>query len=229
MNSQKLLIVSVLAALLIIGGAVAFVKFRSGDTSGTSKAGHVVVDEIMASCKPNDQCIVVDTTCSFCGNFVAINAKSEILFDQMLNETCKDYRGSYCDNHDLSSYPTCVNGKCEMVKWSENKQPARAPAARPAPAATPAPPVATPAPTPVPTTPAPVPSTAPVPAPAVQPTTPVQQQAPAQPATGAFGEEETPAPATAEPPPADDLYAPLPETFPSQQAPQDNGVQVIQP
>lgn len=227
MNSQKLLIISLIAAVLIIGGAVVLVKSRSTPVPGTTSTqpGSVVVDEIMASCKPNDKCIVVDTTCSFCGEYVAINAKSEILFNEMLDQVCKNYSGSYCNDNDLSSYPACVNGTCQMVKWSE-KQPSRAPAPTatvttipaPAPATTPAPIAAPPAATP--TTPATAaPATTPIPAPAPQPVVP-------QPAVKAFGEDDA---ATAVPAPADDLYAPLPEKLTPLETLDDHGVEVIQP
>ncbi len=224
MNSQKLLIISLIAAVLIIGGAVALVKSRGASAPGgtSTQAGHVVVDEIMASCKPNDKCIVVDTTCSFCGDYVAINAKSEVLFNEMLDQTCKNYSGSYCNDNDLSSYPTCVNGTCQMVKWSE-KQPSKARAPAPAAAATTtSAPVAAPAPTvTVPAPAAEIPFTAPTTtsAPAPQPVT-------QQPAVKAFGEDDA---ATAAPAPADDLYAPLPEKLTPQQTLDDNGVEVIQP
>lgn len=212
MNSQKLLIISLIAALLIIGSAVAVVKFRNSAATGSTNAtaDHVVIDEILASCKPNDKCIVVDTTCSFCCNYMAINAKSEVLFNQMFDQTCKTYKGSYCECHDLSSYPACVNGTCQMVKWSENKQPprARAPVAVPAPAA----PTATE-----------IPYTAPEPVPVPTPTTPPPVQ---QPAIKAFGEDDA---ATAAPAPADDLYEPLPEKLTPLETLDDNGVEVIQP
>lgn len=257
MNSQKLLIISVIAALLMIGGAVAFVKFRNAGLSQatSSNADHVVIDEIMSSCKPNDQCIVIDTKCSFCCDFVAINAKSEALFNQMFDQTCKHYKGAYCECHDLSSYPSCVNGKCQMVKWTENKA-LQAPRARQgapqaAPVATPAPPavqqpaqVPVPQPTPQAAPVVPATQTAPVAPPATSATPAVTatpapvpvaptpaEPAPAEPAPessyDAFGETETvPAEETA---PVDDLYAPLPETYTPPTTPEEDGVHVIQP
>jgi hypothetical protein len=241
MNSQKLLIISVLAALLIIAGAIAFVKIKGGGGSTdlpvtTINGDQIVIDEIMSSCKTNDQCIVVDTKCSFCCDYVAINAKSETLFNQMFDQACKKYKGSYCDCHDLTSYPTCVNGKCQMVKWSENKplkappataaqptvqQPAAQPITQQTPAVTPAPVQQQ-----IPQQVAPAPVTAPTPAPEPVPAQqPVQQTAPA--AVDAFGEEEA-VPAQ-DPAAIDDLYAPLPDTYTPPPAADESGVHVIQP
>ncbi len=234
MNSQKLLIVSIIAALLILGGAVAFVKYRNAGPSSAPAApqsDHVTIEEALTTCTEQDQCIVVDTTCSFCCKYAAINSKNEALFNQLFDQTCKKYSGTYCECHDLGSYPSCVNGKCQMVNWSENK----ALKVPPVPGSTPVP-APSPAPTPVapavaePVTPAPAPEV--VPAPATEPIAgPVPEAAPE-----AFGEEE-PAPLAEEPAPEappeaapvpDDLYEPLPDSYPLPT--EENGAaDVVQP
>lgn len=247
MNSQKLLIISVVAALLIVAGAIFFVKSRNSTSTDlpvtTINGDQIVIDEIMASCKSNDQCIVVDTKCSFCCDYVAINAKSEVLFNQMFDMACKKYKGTYCDCHDLTSYPTCVSGKCQMVKWSENKTlkappppQAQKQTAPVTPVQQQAPQAQTPIPQPAPqaappqeqkqTVPTLTPAPRAIPAPVAppQPATPVQQT-PA-PASDAFGEDEV-APVEQAPPADDDLFAPLPKTFTPQTEGQD--VEVIRP
>lgn len=145
MNSQKLLIISVVAALLILGGAIAFVKFKPtvlSPAAPITQDTQIAIQDAMSTCTTKEQCIVVDTTCSFCCKYVAINTQSEELFNQLFDQTCKNYNQSYCECHDLSSYPSCVDGKCQMVKWSENKPlkipPVPAPAPLPVPAPTPA-------------------------------------------------------------------------------------------
>lgn len=175
MDSQKLLILSVIAALLIISGAVIFVQFRSGGLSlpsqTTTQDSKIVIDEIMSSCTKDDQCIVVDTTCSFCCSYVAINAKSEQLFNQMFDQACKKYKGSYCECHDLNNYPSCVNGKCQMVQWTAKPAtpPIRDQTIAPQPT-----PQAQPSPLPVPPAPASVPRQQETPMPSAE--TPTQPQ-----------------------------------------------------
>ena len=213
MNSQKLMIISILAALIIIGGAVAFVKFGNmgGNTTPPEQADRVVLDEIMSSCGPNDKCIIVDTQCSFCCGYVAINAKSELLFNDMFDKTCKHYKGSYCECHDLNRFPSCVNGRCQMVDWTEMQKniapgnartiPAR-PAAQPSPAAV------------APVQPQPMPVLEqPITQPVVQP----QEIAPAPAPTPASAPIPTPAPAealTVEPPPQEE---PAPAITPAEE------------
>lgn len=217
MNSQKLLIVAVVLALLIIGGAVMFVKSNNSGTSAGGQTAHgdqVTVDNAMTACTPKDRCIIVDTKCSFCCNYVAINSKSEVLYNQMFDQTCKQYSGAYCECSDLSSYPSCVNGTCQMVKWSENKALKAPPATTAAPPVTTAP-VPAPAPADVTTAPAPAAPTPDVPA----------YVPPSEPVADAFGESELPEEQSA--PPADDLYAPIPDTY---KPPADEAdVHVIQP
>lgn len=211
MNSQTSLIISVIIALLILGGSVAFVHFRTvspNNAAPVTQAEQVTIDAVMASCTGKDQCIIVDTKCSFCCDYVAINSKSEVLYNQLFDKTCKNYSGTYCQCHDLSSYPSCVNGTCQMVKWSENK-PLKTP---------PAPGRAVAAPVPV-STPGPAQVTAPVttqaPVPTVAP--PALGEPDAAPQTGPL----TPSPET------DDLFAPLPDSPPVLQ--EDDSVHVIQP
>lgn len=238
MNSQKLMIISILAALIIIGGAVAFVKFGNirDHTTPPEQADRVVLDEIMSSCGPDDKCIIVDTQCSFCCGYVAINSKSELLFNEMFDKTCKHYKGSYCECHDLNRFPACVNGRCQMVDWTEMQKniapgnartiPARPAAQQPAPAPTTATPVQ---PQPVQPQPARPPVTSQPEAPAQQPPEPQPQEEPAyQPSSSdAFGEDE---PASEVSPLADDdLNAPLPETYTPPANPDSDGVHVIQP
>ncbi|MCM2344865.1 MAG: hypothetical protein NDJ24_09930 [Alphaproteobacteria bacterium] len=213
MNSQKLLILSVIAALLIISGAIAFVQFRSGSltigTPAASQDSKVVIDDIMASCTPNDKCIVVDTTCNFCCSYVAINAKSEQLYNQMFDQTCKTYKGAYCECHDLNNYPTCVNGKCQMVQWSAKPPPA---------------PVAKEqiiAPQPLPQIPANV----------SPPNQPLGNLGDEPPESNIISTEDTtPAENSFDThPPTDDLFAPLPDTYTPQTPPEAADVEVIQP
>ncbi|QQG35821.1 MAG: hypothetical protein HYS17_09985 [Micavibrio aeruginosavorus] len=259
MDSQKLLILSVIAALLIIGGAVVFAQFRSGNLSlpspTTTQDSKIVVDEIMSSCTKNDQCIVVDTTCSFCCSYVAINAKSEQLFNQMFDQACKKYKGSYCECHDLDNYPTCINGKCQMVKWSAKPAaPAQEMSKQPAPASIKQPAAA-------PLTPPVMPDALPaaaeedetmggnIPEAPVETETSPPANTPAADFHDAFGEsgeetnqntplrETTPDETPAEPLPGiegsparggDDLYAPLPSTY-TPPTPDNENVEVIQP
>jgi len=204
MNSQKLMIISILAALIIIGGAVAFVKFGNmgGNTTPPEQADRVVLDEIMSSCGPNDKCIIVDTQCSFCCGYVAINAKSELLFNDMFDKTCKHYKGSYCECHDLNRFPSCVNGRCQMVDWTEMQKNIAPGNARTIPAR---PAIQQPAPTPATTVPAqaqpaqPQPTQEPLTAqPATQPEPPPQEivpePAPAEALTVEPSPQEEPAP-----------------------------------
>lgn len=222
MNSQKLMIISILAALIIIGGAVAFVKFGNigGSTTPPEQADRVVLDDIMSSCGPSDKCIIVDTQCSFCCGYVAINAKSELLFNEMFDKTCKHYKGSYCECHDLNRFPACVNGRCQMVDWTEMQKnitpgnartiPARPAAQQPAPAVT-----TTPAqPQPVQPQPAQQPSPSqpelpPEPQPVTQPEVPPQEVAPA-PAPMETPSQEEPEPSIppAEQPASAPIYQP---------------------
>lgn len=200
MNSQKSLIISIIVALLILGGAVVFVKFKTAAPSAAAPSGaqaeQVAIDDAMAACTDKDQCIIVDTKCSFCCDYQAINANSEAIYNKLFDKTCKNYSGTYCQCHDLTSYPSCIQGKCQMVKWSENK-PIKTP---PAPAGT-QPPARQP------------PATQP---PATQP----PAQAPA------IAEEVPAAEIPAEGVP-EDLYAPLPDAPPAPA--DDDAVHVIQP
>lgn len=82
-------------------------------------AEQVVIADFMQACGEKDRCIVVDTTCSFCCKYVAINAAQEALFNKMFDQNCSQYTGASCECFDLSSYPRCVNGKCQLVKWDD--------------------------------------------------------------------------------------------------------------
>lgn len=127
MNSNKLLIITVLFAVLILGAAItyALVIGKQGQPENApalqsqAMAEQVIVPDSLTKCNTGDNCVVVDTTCSFCCKYVAINAAHEALFDEMFNDSCTGFKGSMCECFDLSSYPKCINGQCTMVKFAD--------------------------------------------------------------------------------------------------------------
>lgn len=123
---DRLLLISILLAAAIVAGAIVFVSLRQGPPADPSLAPYreqVIIQQSLRACTQGDSCIVVDTTCSFCCKYVAINAKHEKLFNELFDSECQRYNGAVCECFDLGSYPACVNGKCELVKWDEGKKP----------------------------------------------------------------------------------------------------------
>jgi hypothetical protein len=124
MNSKLVLIATVIIAALIIGGAVTYAVMvgqgannsAAAPANGGPMTEQVTVPDSLAVCNAGDKCLVVDTTCSFCCKYVAINARHEQLFDEMYAQSCASYEGNMCECFDLNSYPSCVAGKCTMVK-----------------------------------------------------------------------------------------------------------------
>lgn len=228
MNSRKLLSFAVFAAILIIGGAIYYAK--SGGPQPGDASTKVEIERFMATCGINDQCIMVDTKCNFCCDFVAINAKFEAAYGQLFDKTCGAFSVKHCKNCDdkLVARPKCVSGTCQMVKWGEEPASLNFRAATPAPATTTPAPIQTQAPTPAPaavTTPAAPAPSAPQPAPAFAP---APSPAPASSfgnATDAFGADEAVPSLPADP--VDDLYAPITDDM--RPYPDQGHIDVIQP
>ena len=127
-NSSTYLILAIAAAGLIIAGAILYVSVAPGGQTIIPVPAalqpfseQVLIPETMQDCAKGDRCIVVDTTCSFCCKYTPINAIHEQAFNQMFDKNCQAYKGQMCTCFDLSSYPSCVNGKCVMVKFEEQK------------------------------------------------------------------------------------------------------------
>lgn len=226
MNSKNLLVTALFIAVMIICAAVIYT--RSGPQEG-DESKKVTIEQVMARCGAQDQCIMVDTKCNFCCDFVAINARYETAYSTLFDETCGVFSVKHCKSCDnaLTARPKCVNGTCQMVKWGDSPASLSFTPQRTAP--TPAAPVAVPAP-------APAPAPAPVPAPVFTPA-PVPVPAPrnAAPTRDPFGEDEvftaptTPAPAqaTTPAPAVDDLNAPF--TDADRPYPSADQVDVIRP
>lgn len=124
MNSNKILIITVIFAALIIGAAITYATMaaRQGSSpgqAGQTVAGQVAVPDILKNCSEGDRCIVVDTTCSFCCQYVPINAAHEKLFDELFTNQCTGHSGTTCECFDLSSYPKCVDGQCAMIRFED--------------------------------------------------------------------------------------------------------------
>lgn len=116
-GSNNFLIISVILAILILGGAIAYVKISQNPTAAIAVAENIDI----VSCASGGQCIVVDTNCGFCCDYKAINARHELSFNQSFDEKCSRYDGEFCKCFDLSSYPSCIEGKCQLVKWPDEK------------------------------------------------------------------------------------------------------------
>jgi hypothetical protein len=127
MNSNKVLIITVLLAALIIGAAIIYATMGARQApapaapslQGQAMTEQVIVPAVMTKCKDGDRCVVVDTTCSFCCKYVPINAAHEKLFDELFADHCTGFSGTMCECFDLTSYPKCVNGECTMVKFED--------------------------------------------------------------------------------------------------------------
>lgn len=210
MNSRKLLVTSLFVAIMMIGVAIIYAKTKGPQPGDESTK--VTIERAMAVCGAQDQCIMVDTKCNFCCDFVAINAKYETAYNKLFDDTCGTFSIKHCKNCDnaLTARPRCVSGTCQMVKWGEEP-----------PALTFRPAAPTPAPAPAPVLPQ-TQRAAPVPAnPAPPPeepesltedlnkpfTAPLAPRTPTYGGTDAFGEDE---PFDA-PAPVDDLNAPITE------------------
>lgn len=127
----KYQLLSIFVAGLLVGGVILYIQLviLAHNPDGASQDLPIVkitginqevrIAKPMTECMGDDQCIVVDTTCSFCCNYVAINSKYEQAFNQRFDQSCASYKGSTCECFDLSSYPKCVNQKCELVEWKE--------------------------------------------------------------------------------------------------------------
>lgn len=119
-----LVILSVLIGSIIVAGAVVYATLQAQQSAPqvplTAYSEQVLVPETMQRCSESDQCIVVDTTCSFCCKYLAVNAAHEKLFNQMFDQSCAPYKGPMCECFDLSSYPKCVDGFCQLVKFDDD-------------------------------------------------------------------------------------------------------------
>lgn len=126
-SDNKLLTFSILIAAVMISGAVAWSNLRGTPVvPALTPLGpydeQIIVSEEMQACAQGDKCIVVDTTCSFCCKYVAVNAKHEQDFNKMFDGSCSRYNGAMCECFDLSSFPSCIDGKCQLMKWDEDEQ-----------------------------------------------------------------------------------------------------------
>lgn len=123
-GSNIFLIASVVIAVLMLGGAVLYA--RMGGQAPAISPGftgeEIAVPESEQACAPGDRCIVVDTHCGFCCKYVALNGQHEQAFNTAFDRDCSRYKGQSCSCHDLSSYPSCVEGKCRLVKWPDEKK-----------------------------------------------------------------------------------------------------------
>lgn len=129
-----ILIAAVCAALALVAGAVLYAGMAarqgaappsmsmstSAQTQGAE--GTLAVPAALSACGGKDACIVVDSHCGLCCQYVAINAAQEKAFSTLFDKGCAGYGGRTCDCFDLDAYPSCVGGACTLVKWPNGKK-----------------------------------------------------------------------------------------------------------
>lgn len=117
-------------ALFIVGGAIMVAKnghdpAQQETTPAPSMpfdGEKLVPGDSYNLCAEGDHCIVVDTHCGFCCQYAAINAAKEQDFNTAFDRSCRKYTGTSCQCFDLSSYPSCVDGRCQMVPWPHGQE-----------------------------------------------------------------------------------------------------------
>ncbi|MCB9996446.1 MAG: hypothetical protein H6869_08440 [Rhodospirillales bacterium] len=104
----------------MIGGAVFYAKKEPAQPEYVHlETDHLVVDAVYQACAEGDRCIVVDSHCGFCCQYTTINARYEKEYDAAFDKNCGKYTGSICRCSDLSTYPSCVEGRCQLIKWPD--------------------------------------------------------------------------------------------------------------
>lgn len=114
-----LIIAGIMLGFLISGGKEDMPDIPDAPPGFDRNGNSVTIPDEMTLCEEGEYCIVVDTHCGFCCDFQTINGTQETRFDKGFTSSCKNYSGEMCQCYDLSSYPACVKGKCEMVKWPQ--------------------------------------------------------------------------------------------------------------
>lgn len=119
------LIIAIILAAAIIAGAVIYASMQAQNGSApdvsSPQSERVSIPDGMKTCRDGQGCIVVDRHCGLCCDFEPINALHNDLFDQMFSQSCDNYRGEVCSCFDLSSYPACVDGRCALIKWPDER------------------------------------------------------------------------------------------------------------
>ncbi len=127
----KYQILSMFVAGLLVGGIILYVQLvlmgQNPDNSFTEERivkitkseQELTIPKQMTECMGDDQCIAVDTTCSFCCKYLAINGKYEAAFNQRFDQSCSRYKGNTCECFDLNSYPKCIEQRCQLIEWEE--------------------------------------------------------------------------------------------------------------
>lgn len=120
-KTDKIIILSVIIGGLILGGAISYAKLSSSGVIQFMNEKMNIPKE-MLNCSTGQSCVVVETRCDFCCDYVAINSIYEQQYDQIFSRNCSFYNKETCDCYDLTRYPACIKGKCELVKWPDAKE-----------------------------------------------------------------------------------------------------------
>lgn len=77
----------------------------------------VSVPGTMKACKADSECIQVDTLCSACCGYDAINTNYLSAYVRLQRKECQQWRGGFiCDCTSGKAVPVCEKGMCRLGK-----------------------------------------------------------------------------------------------------------------
>ncbi|MCC7305151.1 MAG: hypothetical protein IT558_02715 [Alphaproteobacteria bacterium] len=75
----------------------------------------VRVPDYMKACVTDEDCVLIETACSACCRYRAINRIYQDEFDASYKKQCTGYQGGVCDCYTEKDVPICIEGLCELT------------------------------------------------------------------------------------------------------------------
>lgn len=72
----------------------------------------ITIPEKFRTCTQDSDCILVDTLCSACCGYDAINAANKNLFSELQKNYCANHNGAVCDCIAPGVEPVCKENRC---------------------------------------------------------------------------------------------------------------------
>ena len=88
---------------------------------GAADAPRIPVESLDLTCQADEDCVAVDSHCGGCAcPGAAINKAMLLKYDQLRDQTCREFSVALCERYCGHYEPRCLSQKCELIKDTYN-------------------------------------------------------------------------------------------------------------
>ena len=117
-KERRIIIYLAITAVVLLAGMPAC----SGNNKSPNdqKPSVITINPDHQRCELDQDCVLTYTDCSWCDCGTPVNKEFEDYYQDLYEDTCRDYQGPVCEIYCPEVQLVCASGRCETVDSGDN-------------------------------------------------------------------------------------------------------------